>query len=132
MILESIFPFLLKNHQFETGFIRVSATRFWLLRNRVFRWFYKVFRRRGNALRKRCVATGLMRNFGVISGHGTKKSSFSTGFIRVWHMVIPHVLKHYRTHAFLVFWRGREFKIFHIGSPLNSSFFILHSSFNEE
>ena len=66
-------------------------------------------------------------------GHFRKwhqKSSFSTGFIRVLHMVIPHVLKHYRTHAFLVFWRGREFKISHIGPPLNSSFFILH--FNEE
>ena len=129
MILESIFAFSLKDHQFETGFIRVSATRFWLLRNRFFRWFYKVFRGRGNALRKRCVATGLLRNFGVIFGNGTKKASFSTGFIRVWHMAIPHVLKHYRTHDLLMFLRVRKSKIYHIGPP--PQFFILHSSFNE-
>ena len=37
------FHFLLKIHQFETGFIRVLHKQNWLLRNRVFRWVYKVF-----------------------------------------------------------------------------------------
>ena len=43
------------------------------------------------------------RKFGSFFENGIKKSSFSTGFIRVSHMVIPHVLKHYRTNAFLMF-----------------------------
>ena len=48
-------------------------------------------------------------------------------------MVIPHVLKHYRTHAFLLFLRVREFKISHIAPPsiLHASFFILHLIKNE-
>ena len=116
-----------QNHQFETGFIRVSATRFWLLRNRVFHWFYKVFRRRGNALRKRCVATGLLLNFGVIFGNGTISSSFGTGFIRVSHMVIPHVLKHCRTNRFLLFWNVAFSRkvIFRI-RQMKASFWSLH------
>ena len=43
IILEAFLRLPLGNHQFYTGFIRVFATRFWFLRNLVFRWFYKVF-----------------------------------------------------------------------------------------
>ena len=52
IIFDAILRFWLKKSSFPTGFIRVSATRFWLLRNRVFRWFYKGFRRFENTLRK--------------------------------------------------------------------------------
>ena len=76
IIFDAILRFWLKKSSFSTGFIRVSATRFWLLRNRVFRWFYKVLRRRGNALRKRCVAAGLLRNFGAISELAPKSIHF--------------------------------------------------------
>ena len=44
IILEAFLRFRLKKSSFSTGFIRVFATRFWLLRNLVFRWFYKAFR----------------------------------------------------------------------------------------
>ena len=37
---------------------------------------------------------------GAFFENGIGKSSFSTGLIRVSHMVIPHVLKHHRTHVF--------------------------------
>ena len=43
IILEAFLRFRLENHKIDTGFIRVFATRFWLLRNLVFRWFYEVF-----------------------------------------------------------------------------------------
>ena len=46
---------------------------------------------------------GFCINFGSFFENGIKKYPFSTGFIRVSRMVIPHVLKHYRTNAFLVF-----------------------------
>ena len=52
MILEPLFRKWPGNDQFEQGFIRVFATRFCILENSVFHWFYKVFRRFGNALRK--------------------------------------------------------------------------------
>ena len=55
IILEAFLGFGLKKSSFSTGFIRVFATRFWLLRNIVFRWFYKAFRRFENALRKPCL-----------------------------------------------------------------------------
>ena len=51
IILEAFLRFRLENHQFDTGFIRVFATRFWLLRNLVFRWFYKAFRHGGMSCR---------------------------------------------------------------------------------
>ena len=115
MILESVFDFLLKNHQFVTGFIMVPATRFWFLRNRVFRWVYKVFRRRGNALRKHSLAAGLLLKFGVIFENGTQKSSFSTGFIRFFDMAECHVRFIYKPNAFLIileaflrFWLGNH------------------------
>ena len=43
IILEAFLRFRLENHKFDTGFIRVFASRFWLLRNLVFRWSYEVF-----------------------------------------------------------------------------------------
>ena len=52
MILESLFRKCLANDHFEQGFIRVFATRFCVLKNIVFRWFYKAFRHFENAMRK--------------------------------------------------------------------------------
>ena len=52
MILEPIFRKWPENDQFEQGFIRVSAMRFCVLENLVFRWFYKVFREFENVTRK--------------------------------------------------------------------------------
>ena len=42
IILEAFLRFRLKKSSFSTGFIRVSATRFWLLRNPVFVGFIKL------------------------------------------------------------------------------------------
>ena len=42
-ILEAFLRFRRENYQFDTGFIRVYATRFWLLRNLVFVSFIRFF-----------------------------------------------------------------------------------------
>ena len=68
---------------FSTGFIRVSATRFCILRNRVFYWFYKVFRRSGNALRRISLGNAFWIILGAVFDKWAPKSSFPTGFIRV-------------------------------------------------
>ncbi len=47
IIFEAILRFWLGKSSFSTGFIWVSATRFCLLRNIVFHWFYKAFRHGG-------------------------------------------------------------------------------------
>ena len=65
-------------------FIRVSATRFCILRNRVFHWFYKVFRRSENALRKPSLGNAFLIILGAIFEKGAPKSSFPTGFIIVF------------------------------------------------
>jgi hypothetical protein len=68
---------------FSTGFIRVVATRFCMSRNRVFYWFYKVFRRSENALRKPSLGNAFWIILRAVFEKGAPKSSFSTGFIRV-------------------------------------------------
>ena len=83
IILRVIFEKGAPKSPFSTGFIRVSATRFCFLRNRVFHWFYKVFRRSANALRKPSLGNAFLIILRVICGKGAPKSSFSTGFIRV-------------------------------------------------
>ncbi len=83
MILEPLFRKWLGNDQFEQRFIRVFATRFCILRNRVFRCFYKVFRRSENAWRKPSLGNAFLIFSGAFFDKGAQKSSFSTGFIRV-------------------------------------------------
>ena len=89
----------------STGFIRVFATRFWLLRNRVLHWFYKVSRRSENALRKPSLGNAFLIISSAIFEKGPPKSSFSTGVIRFWAWWIPHVRFIYKPNGFWWFWR---------------------------
>ena len=74
IISDAILRFWLKRSSFSTGFIRVSATRFWLLRYRVSLLFYKVSRRWENALRKPSLGNAFPIILGAIFEKGGRKS----------------------------------------------------------
>ena len=84
MILEPLFRKLPGNDQFEQGFIRVFATRFCILENNVFHWFYKVSRCFGNALRKPPLGNAFLMILEPIFDCWLQKSQSSTGPIRVF------------------------------------------------
>ena len=52
MISKPFFPFCLNSHQNSLCFIRFSASEFCHSEKWIFHWFYKVFRRCGNAIQK--------------------------------------------------------------------------------
>ena len=105
MIWEPFFREWLENDQFAQGFIRVFTSRLCISENVEFDRFYKVFRRFGNALRKPSLGNAFLIISGSFFKNGTKKSSFSTGFIRVWAWVDHHVRFIYKPNAFWSFWR---------------------------
>ena len=94
IILEALLWFWLGNHQFETGFIRVLHKQKWPWGNLVFRWFYKVFRRSENALRKPSLGIGAIGSPGIL------QSSYTHFWQRLSPRMSPDPYKH---NGFLAF-----------------------------
>ena len=85
---------------FLTGFTRVSATRFCILRNRIFHLFHKVSRRSQNALRTPPLGNAFFDNS---EGHFRKrgpKAFISDRFYKVLSMVNPPCAFYYKNQCF--------------------------------
>ncbi len=85
IISEPIFDFWLRKSQNWTGFIRVFATRFCILKYSKFDRFYKVFRRFEIVSREPSLGNAFLIISESISDFGLQKSQNSTGFIRYFY-----------------------------------------------
>ena len=92
IILSALFEKWPPDSSFPTVFIRVFATRFCILRNRVSHWFYKASRRFENALRKPSLGNAFLIILGSFFDFWAQKSSFSIGFVRYFASGIRHEL----------------------------------------
>ena len=83
----------------------------------IFYWFYKVFWRSQNALRKRCVGNAFLMTSDPFFDFDTQKASFSIGFIRYFDMVKCYLVYSEKGNAFWRFWHLKGLPIGDLEPP---------------